>query len=140
MATWRQIGDDNRAAAAGLVGDHYRSCVSRAYYAAYARITHELDRLPGVTFPAGREGPSHPGTRPDGSVGAGGIRRMIEEQLRGLDEADRLELSEALRELYTLRLHADYRPSEDVGETEARDAVTLVVAVNVLCNRIAADV
>lgn len=56
-----------------LVSEHYRSCLSRAYYAAYSKVTQTLAGTPGVSFPTGREGPNQPG-----ETGTGGIRRLIE--------------------------------------------------------------
>src|SRR6266446_3011679 len=71
--SWYDLASDARKAASRLVGENYRSCLSRAYYAAYSKVTFALAAAPGVTFPAGREGPNHPG-----EMGTGGIRRLIE--------------------------------------------------------------
>ena len=46
--------------------------------------------------------PKHPGRS-----GTGGIRRLIETNLTGLDQARRVKLSELIGRLYTLRCVAD---------------------------------
>jgi hypothetical protein len=40
-----------------MTEDNFRSCVSRCYYAAYSKVTHELATTAGLTMPQGREGP-----------------------------------------------------------------------------------
>ena len=101
--------------------DNYRSCVARAYYAAYSRVTYVLSITPGVTFPANREGPNHPG-----ETGTGGIRRMIETNLKSMDRSRRVKLSELIGRLYTLRIFADYRPSVDFEGRDAREAISIM--------------
>jgi hypothetical protein len=59
----------------------------------------------------------------------GGIRRLIETHMLGLDEPRRLKLSELIGRLYTLRLVADYRPSMDVDGRDAREAVSIMNTV-----------
>ena len=49
-----------------------RSCLNRAYYAAFSKVNHALVGTPGVTIKLGRQGVNHPG-----ESGAGGIRRWI---------------------------------------------------------------
>ncbi len=77
----------------------------------------------------GREGPNHPGHLPTGEAGDSGIRRMILERLTDLDPAKRRALSELIGELYTLRLYGDYRPSQEVGAADAREAVSMMTTV-----------
>jgi hypothetical protein len=77
--------------------------------------------MPGVHFPAGDEGPKHPGR-----TGTGGIRRLIEAHLTNLDEPRRLKLSDLVNRLYTLRVSADYKPSVDVDGRDAREAVSIM--------------
>src|SRR5438067_1887711 len=115
---------DARKAASRMVSEHYRSCLSRAYYAAYSKVTFDLSGIPGVRFPAGDEGPKHPGR-----TGTGGIRRLIETHMTGLDEARRVKLSELIGRLYTLRLVAEYRPSMEVDGRDAREAVSIMNTV-----------
>src|SRR3954469_2327694 len=114
--TWYELAGDARKAASSVVSDHFRSCLSRAYYAAYSKITFDLSAIPGVSFPAGDEGPKHPG-----KTGTGGIRRLIETHMIELDDGRRLKLSELIGRLYTLRVVADYRPSMDVDGRDARE-------------------
>ena len=122
--TWHEVARDARRTANELVASRYRSCLSRAYYAAYSKVTHELAALPGISFPAGREGPSHPG-----ETGNGGIRRLIETSLPTLSPERRRKRSELVGELYTLRLYADYRPSVDIVAADAREAVSMLNTV-----------
>jgi hypothetical protein len=122
--SWFDLASDARKAANRLVGDSYRSCVARAYYAAYSRVTYVLSITPGVTFPADREGPSHPG-----ETGTGGIRRLIETSMPDMDRPRRLKLSELVGRLYTLRIFADYRPSVEVDGRDAREAISIMNTV-----------
>jgi len=119
--SWFDLAGDARKAANRLVGENYRSCVARAYYAAYSRVSYVLSITPGVTFPANREGPNHPG-----EAGTGGIRRLIETSMPDMDQPRRVKLSELVGRLYTLRVFADYRPSVEVAGREARDAISIM--------------
>jgi hypothetical protein len=119
--TWFELASDARKAASRLVSENYRSCLSRAYYAAYSKVTFELAGMAGITFPAGDEGPKHPGR-----TGTGGIRRLIETHMTRLEDARRMKLSELVGRLYTLRIVADYRPSMDVDPRDAREAVSIM--------------
>jgi uncharacterized protein (UPF0332 family) len=119
--TWFDLASDARRAANELVASRYRSCVARAYYAAYSRVTHALVALPHARFPIGREGPNHPG-----ETGTGGIRRLIETSMSNMTEPDRLKLSEWVGRLYTLRTFADYRPSVEMDARDAREAMSLL--------------
>src|SRR5687767_1394937 len=119
MDNWYDVASDARKAANELVRTRFRSCLSRAYYAAYSKVTHLLTER-GVPMPPGREGPNHPGHLPTGAAGDTGIRRMILERLTDLDPAKRRALSELIGEPYTLRLYGDYRPSQEVGAADAR--------------------
>lgn len=122
--TWFDLARDARKAANRLVSDNYRSCVARAYYAVYSKVTHALAAAPGVTFPANREGPNHPG-----ETGTGGIRRLIETSMPGMDQPRRVKLSELIGRLYTLRIFADYRPSVEVEGGDAREAISIMNTV-----------
>lgn len=125
---WSEVGRDARYAANELVRTRYRSCVSRAYYAAYSKVAHMLCEV-GTSFPAGREGPSHPGQLPDGTVGDAGIRRLIMTQLVKVDERKRRALSEMIAKLYAMRLSADYHPSETLDERDAREAIQMLTTI-----------
>lgn len=102
--------------------ERFRSCVSRAYYAAYSKVTHELLTAAGVTMPADREGPGH-------GTGRGGIRRMIETNMPAMHHDKRVKLSELIGRLYTLRIDADYKPSVEVAALDAREAISIMNAV-----------
>ncbi len=128
MGNWYDIANDSRKAANELVQTRYRSCLSRAYYAAYAKVTHLLVEK-GVPMPGGREGPPHPGHLPSGLAIHRGIRQLIVVHLTDLDTGKRRALSELIGELYTLRLYGDYRPSQEVGAADAREAVSMMNTV-----------
>ena len=102
--------------------------MSRAYYAAYAKVTHLLVQK-GEAMPDGREGPPHPGHLPTGEAKHKGIRQLIMEKLTEIDVAKRRALSELIGELYTLRLYGDYRPSQQIDAVEAREAVSMMNTV-----------
>jgi hypothetical protein len=122
--TWHDLAADARRAANRLVAEQYRSCLSRAYYAAFSKVNHALVGVPGVNLPLTREGVNHPG-----ESGTGGIRRWIESHMPGMDQARRVKLSELMGRLYTLRISADYRPSVDVDARDAREAISLMNTV-----------
>lgn len=123
--TWLDLARDARQSASRLLADdHFRSCLSRSYYAAYSKVSHVLATTPGVTFPAGREGPSHPG-----ELGTGGICRMIETSMPNMVKDRRVKLSELIGRLYTLRVVADYRPTMVVEARDARAAVSIMNTV-----------
>ncbi len=113
--SWFDLASDARKAANRLVSDHYRSCVARAYYAAYSKVTHALAGAPNITFAANREGPNHPG-----ETGNGGIRRLIKTSMPGMDQPRRVGLSDLIPRLYALQVFADYSPP---GAADACDAI-----------------
>lgn len=119
--SWFDLAADARKAANRLVSDNYRSCLSRAYYAAYAKVTFDLSGVAGVNFPVGDEGPKHPGR-----TGTGGIRRLIEGNLISLDTPRRVKLSELMGRLYVMRCAADYRLSINVDSRNAREAISIM--------------
>ena len=121
MTTWHEVSRDARQAANELVESRFRSCLSRAYYAVYSKVTHELAAAPNIAFRKDREGPDHPG-----ETGTGGIRRLIETSMPGMSQQRRHKLSERVGALYTLRLYADYRPSIGIDARDAREAITMM--------------
>ena len=125
MTTWHEIARESQKAANELVRTRFRPCVSRAYYAAYAKVTHDLVQA-GVPMPRDREGPAHPGHLPGGTAGTKGIRVLIVKHLVDFEVPKRRELSELIGELYVLRLNADYHPSLRVEDREAREAVAIM--------------
>ena len=128
LETWDDLARNARRAANEMVQTRYRSCISRAYYAAYSKVTHDLVAT-GVSMPRGWEGPNHPGHLPTGEAGDKGIRRMIVDRLTGLSLGKRKTLSRIIGSLYTLRLSADYHPSTVIDDTEAREAVSMMNTV-----------
>lgn len=124
MATWQEVGQDNRTAAHELfLHQRWRSCVSRAYYAAYSAVTDALFKVP-VTMPAGREGPHHIP-----------LAEIVGYNLTSLREPARWRLAGLVKRLYDLRVIADYRPSVDVDEPEARIALGLMNQIFLLLER-----
>lgn len=122
---WLDLAWDARNAANELfIQERFRSCISRAYYAAYAKVTHELVFTARLTMPADREGPSHPGR-----LGTGGIRRMIETSMPNMQQNKRVKLSALIGRLYTLRIDADYKPSVTVENRDAREALGIMKVI-----------
>lgn len=80
-------------------------------------------------MPTGREGPNHPGHLPTGAAQHKGIRQLIVEKLSQWDIPKRRALSELIGELYTLRLYADYRSSQEIEAADAREAVSMMNTV-----------
>jgi hypothetical protein len=115
MENWRDLGMQNRTAAHELFGwKRWRACVNRAYFAAYSRATDALLAVP-ISMPRGREGPNHIA-----------LPNAIGYNLTALGDQKRWKLADMIRLLYDLRCLADYRPSVDVGESEARIALGLM--------------
>jgi uncharacterized protein (UPF0332 family) len=120
--TWLDLAKDARQSANRLLAEEkFRSCMSRSYYAAYSKVSHELVFTAGLTMPLNREGPNHPG-----ELGTGGIRRLIQTSMPNMQPARRSKLSELIGRLYTLRIDADYKPSVEVESRDAREAVSLM--------------
>jgi uncharacterized protein (UPF0332 family) len=116
---WLELARDARKAANILVTeDRYRSSGSRAYYAAYSKVTHELVVTARLPMPPEREGPSHRRVRP-----------IIETSMPNMPQPKRDKLSELIGRMYTLRIDADYKPSSEVGISEARAAISMMNAV-----------
>lgn len=127
--TWFDLARNARKAANHLIREeNFRSCIARAYYAAYSRVAHELVATAGLTMPRNREGPNHPG-----EFGTGGIRKMIESSMPDplqasgqMAQTRREKLSELIGRLYALRIAADYQPSMQVGQVDARAAISIL--------------
>ena len=117
--TWLDLARDARKSAGRLMLDgHNRSCASRAYYAAYSKVAHELVVVGGLDMPAGREGPSH-----------SRLRTIIETSMPNMNRLRRAKLSELVGRLYTLRIDADYRPSIAFAAADARQAISMMETV-----------
>src|SRR2546423_14747872 len=120
---WLELARDARHAANVLLTqERFRSCMSRAYYAAYSKVTHELVFTAQLTMPAEREGPHHTGRR-------GSIRALIETSMPNMQQDRRVKLSELIGRLYTLRIDADYKPSVEVEGRDAREAHSIMKTV-----------
>lgn len=114
MANWQEIGKSNFRAANELYSaGHYRSSVSRFYYAAFSLLTYELTRK-GVTFRAGRQTPAH-----------AEVAELIVAHLTQFTETRRFALVRSTQRLYRLRLDADYferRLDRQTAQTARREA------------------
>lgn len=120
---WLELARDARHAANELMeSDRFRSCISRAYYAAYSKVAHELVTTAGLAMPSDREGPHHTGRR-------GAIRPMIETSMPNMTLSKRIKLSELIGRLYTIRVEADYRPSVNVAGHDAREALSIMKTI-----------
>ncbi len=117
MANWQEIGESNFRAASELYSaGHYRSSVSRFYYAAFSLLTFELPRK-GVTFRAGRQTPAH-----------AEVTELIVAHLTQFTEVRRFALVRLTQRLYRLRLDADYfeqRLDHQAAQTARREAEKL---------------
>jgi uncharacterized protein (UPF0332 family) len=121
--TWLELAREARKAARRLMTeDNFRSCVSRSYYAAYSKVTHELVATAALAMPKDFEGPHHTG-------GRGAIRAMIGTSMPNMQPEKRVKLSEMIGRLYTLRIDADYKPSVQVEGRDAREAISIMNTV-----------
>lgn len=125
MAEWSDIARDNLKAAQTLADQaHFRSCTSRAYYAAFSAISFALRAY--APFPRGRETPPHHM-----------VPTLIETHLTSLLTAARLQrVKAALRRLYNDRINADYRSALTIDAGSAlrsrQDAYSVCVALGVV--------
>ncbi len=117
MATWRQLSEDSLQAAEALLQDgRYRSCISRAYYAAYCAVTHEIvQKL--TTFSRGWQNPSHER-----------VPAYIQNNLT-ITQAKKDTVSNDISLLRLFREDADYRPAALIDEQIARDCVRTAAAI-----------
>ncbi len=117
---WSEAAQDALNAARELKERaHYRSSVSRAYYAAYAFLAAAMVAKPGVSFADGRDGPQH-GSLPD----------LVKSHLAG-DLGRRIlwNVRTSITALYEARLVADYRPRVFVNRDVATDALRRAGAI-----------
>lgn len=89
--------------------ERWRSVLSRAYFAVYARSVAALTKA-GVQMPA-RGNPSHAGL-PD----------LIRRHLGKLSPAHRESMANAVAALYRYRLTSDYAPTINCGADDCRIA------------------
>jgi len=110
MSRWEEIAKDDFLSAQCLGNaDHWRSCVSRAYYAAFSAVTHALTGK--ATFRWNWETPKH-----------NRVVRLIGQHLNDLPSRRVSELKAAMRRLYNQRIDADYKSGRTVDEATARCA------------------
>lgn len=117
MDDWVTISLDSIAAAKSLHADgHYRSCVSRSYFGAYAAVASALEGV--IQYPDGREGPGH-----------AALPSLIKSNLTGVSSGARQSIKQDIGLLYKARLEADYSPSASCDEEMARIALRAACAV-----------
>jgi len=108
---WKTIAEENLMAAQ-LLGDSsfYRSCASRAYYAAFSAVSFALRaRAP---FAGGRETPPHHR-----------LVSLIEQQLQQSVPVHRVRLIKSLlRRLFTNRINSDYKSGFAIDQNVARES------------------
>lgn len=111
IARWLDLADENfEVSGYAFDKEHYRSCVSRAYYALYQAATAFM---------------LHAGFRPPGPgnwtherlatlFAEGPSRRVLGHKA--------IEFKQACIRTYDARVAADYRPTAQVDKRQARDA------------------
>jgi uncharacterized protein (UPF0332 family) len=115
MTTWDDLAQDNTLAANETFDKHrWRTCISRAYYAAYSAVTQQLVAQ-GVTMPKSQQNPHH-----------ASLPNLVAHNLNTLAHPVRLQLAGAIAKLYNLRIIADYVPQMPVEERDARLALGLM--------------
>jgi len=114
MATWQEIGESNFKAASELYSaGHYRSCVSRFYYAAFIVLTNELiQRGAAADFRDNRATPGH-----------AQLPRLVQTHFIHMSAARRNNLVSSLIALYADRIAADYS-RQRVDKRSARTSFT----------------
>ena len=112
---WKKLSTDAYDAALLLLqNERWRSMISRAYYAVFARATALLV-VYGAPPPNGREGHNH-----------AKLAALIIDHLGYLGD-QRFKIAAWVKTLYyDLRLKADYHPSASVDKGDARDALSLM--------------
>jgi len=112
---WREMAADSFSAAGGLFSGtgHLRSALSRAYYAAYARVVTSLLQS-DVVLPS------------RGNPGHRRLPALILNNLKGVSGARAARVCGAIDTLYKLRLVADYQADAVVDETDARVSFSLM--------------
>lgn len=114
MATWADMGRENLQAAKALLdGGHWRSAISRAYYAGYSSLTGEF-RESRLTFAYGDNNPSHEQLL---SLTAHNLNA------RRYTRTQRSQVKVMTRELQGARIIADYDPVSTIDRVAALRAV-----------------
>ena len=114
MATWQEIGRSKFEAAVSLCDSgHYRSVVSRFYYAAFSLITGGLiQRSAAADLTGGRGTPGH-----------AQLPSLVETHFAQFSQARLDNFTRLLRSLYAARIASDYS-LQRVDRQSARDAYT----------------
>lgn len=111
MADWDDIARDSLKAAQVLAdGNHFRSCASRAYYAAFSAVSFALRSQ--APFEKGRETPAH--HRVTGLIHDYFATSLTPARLR--------DLKARIRRLYNERINADYKTGLTVDRLAAMDS------------------
>ena len=111
---WKIVASENFNAANELSGtDFHRSTLSRAYYAAYAKVVSALIQM-NISMPS-RGNPSH-SKMPD----------LIQVHFRKLSPGRRNSLEFAFSELYRRRVLADYSPDFEVSKGFVRKTLSFL--------------
>lgn len=118
MSNWRELGDSNRHAAVRLHADERsaRPSVSRAYYAVYHELTHQLATAGFQDFGENdgklRKNPNH-----------AKLANLAGKNIAGLSRHNSKELRKAVTRLRERRVDADYRPGNTVDTSTAKEAL-----------------
>jgi uncharacterized protein (UPF0332 family) len=111
MATWEELSRDGLDAAKLLArAEHWRSCVSRCYYAAYSAVTSRLHER-GVSFPHGWNNPGHEQ-----------LPNLILHNLT-LPMNIRRRLKQLIEFLRNAREDADYRPGITIDKAKVIECI-----------------
>lgn len=117
LETWRQLSEGSLRAAEVLLREgEYRSCVSRAYYAAYCAATEEIVKKL-TAFSHGWKNPTHEK-----------VPIYIQSNLTMAQEK-KVVIVNLIYTLRLLREDADYRPQIPVTDQEARSSIRDAIAV-----------
>lgn len=117
METWRQLsGGSLRAAEILFREGEYRSCISRAYYAAYCAATEEIVKKL-TTFPNAWNNPPHIK-----------VSVYIQNNLT-LAPTKKQRIIRRINILRLYRENADYRPQTTISEQVARNCIRAAAAI-----------
>ena len=117
METWKQLSEGSLRAAEILFREgEYRSCVSRAYYAAYCAATEEIVKKL-TTFPNAWNNPPHVK-----------VPVYVQNNLT-MVQAKKQRIISRINILRLYRENADYRPQVAVSEQVARNCLRAAAAI-----------
>lgn len=122
---WSELAKDHLASAESLlVKRHWRSAVSRCYYATYCAVTWKALLRRPISFSRGYQNPSYEAI-------SGLVRNKC-----GLDDNEAAKISEACALLRYFRVDADYKPQVDFDQQVAtevfREATYVLSALEVM--------